>query len=59
MAKKRQPLDSLEQVFTEEGITFTTYNGSLNVVQRTENEDKFHKGVAQVFLIQRKSVLEL
>lgn len=52
MAKKRQPLDRLEQVFTEEGITFTTYNGSLNVKQRAENEEKFHKGDAQVFLIQ-------
>jgi SNF2 family DNA or RNA helicase len=52
MAKKRQPLDKLEELFTQENITYTTYNGSLNLEKRNENVDKFKTGNAQIFLIQ-------
>ena len=52
MAKKTQPLKRLEELFNKEGITYTTYNGSLSLEKRAENEDNFHKHNAQVFLIQ-------
>lgn len=52
MAKKRQPLDKLETLFTQEGISYTTYNGSLSVDKRTEHVNMFKSNNAQVFLIQ-------
>ena len=55
MAKKRTPLDKLEQVFTDNGITYTTHNGSLSLEKREEHKSKFRNGDAQVFLIQLDS----
>lgn len=55
MAKKKTPLDKLEQIFADNGITYTTHNGSLSLEKREEHKAKFKNGEAQVFLIQLDS----
>ena len=52
MSKKLQPLITLEKVFIENGISYTTHNGSLGIDKRNTNISKFKNHEVQVFLIQ-------
>lgn len=52
VAKKRKPLDKLEELLEEKGITYVTYNGTVSSTKRNANVTAFRNGEAKVFLLQ-------
>ena len=52
MAKKLNPLDSIQTMFDDIGITYSYINGRLNLSQRNAEIEKFRNHESQVFLIQ-------
>lgn len=52
MAKKLNPLDSIQTMFDAMGIKYSYINGRLNLSQRNDEIKKFRNHESQVFLIQ-------